>query len=172
MSKSDKSNPYLSIKLKDGTVKIELFNHIAPVHVERIGRLAKEGKYNNVVFHRVIEDFMAQTGDVKFGNISDNFDLSLSGTGGSDFPNLKAEFNKISFERGSLGMARAQDVDSANSQFFIMFKAGHFLNGQYTLFGQVTEGMEFIDNIKLGDSSNNGLVSDPDCMLEVLYHES
>ena len=172
MSKNDKLNPTLSINLKDGEVKIELFKDIAPEHVARIGNLAKEGKYDNVVFHRVIEDFMAQTGDVQFGNKLDNFNLSLAGTGGSDLPNLKAEFNKISFERGSIGMARAQDPNSANSQFFIMFKAGHFLNGQYTLFGQVIEGMEFVDNIKLGDSGNNGLVHKPDHMLKVVYHES
>ena len=172
MTKNDKSNPYLEIKLKDGVVTIELFKDIAPDHVERICQLAKAGKYDNVVFHRVIEDFMAQTGDVKFGNLSVGFDLNLAGTGGSDFPDLKGEFNKISFERGSVGMARAQDPDSANSQFFIMFKAGHFLNGQYTLFGQVVEGMEAVAKIKRGDSDNNGLVNEPDQMLEVTYHES
>ena len=172
MSKNDKLNPTLSINLKDGEVKIELFKDIAPEHVARIGNLAKEGKYDNVVFHRVIEDFMAQTGDVQFGNKLDNFNLSLAGTGGSDLPNLHAEFNKISFERGSIGMARAQDPNSANSQFFIMFKEGHFLNGQYTLFGQVIEGMEFVDNIKLGDAGDNGLVHEPDQMLKVDYNET
>lgn len=172
MSKKDTLNPHLIIELKHGKVKIELYKDLAPNHVDRISKLAQSGDYNGVVFHRVIEGFMAQTGDVKYGNSSKDFDLSLSGTGGSHHPNLKAEFNKIPFERGSLGMARSQSPDSANSQFFIMFAEGHFLNGQYTLFGQVVEGMEFVDKIKLGDASNNGLVMEPDQMLGVTYYES
>tara|TARA_B100000963_G_scaffold334093_1_gene326995 strand:- start:508 stop:1023 length:516 start_codon:yes stop_codon:yes gene_type:complete len=171
MSDKNNSNPTLVIKLKDGEVKITLFKDLAPNHVQRISQLAKEGKYNNVVFHRVIDGFMAQTGDIKYGNLSSNFDMSLAGTGGSSMPDLGAEFNKMSFERGSLGMARAQDPDSANSQFFIMFQEGSFLNGQYTLFGQVIEGMTYVDNIKRGDESNNGLVSNPDHMIEVIYHD-
>ncbi len=166
-----KSEPHLLIKLKYGEVKINLFKDLAPNHVQRIGQLAKEGRYNNVVFHRVIDGFMAQTGDVQYGNRSSNFDMNLAGTGGSALPNLGAEFNNMSFERGSLGMARSQDPDSANSQFFIMFQEGSFLNGQYTLFGQVSEGMTIVDNIKRGDESNNGLVSDPDHMIEVTYHD-
>ena len=124
-----------------------------------------------MVFHRVIDGFMAQTGDIQHGNLSSNFDMNLAGTGGSTLPNLGAEFNKMAFERGSLGMARAQDPNSANSQFFIMFQEGSFLNGQYTLFGQVADGMKYVDNIKRGDESNNGLVSEPDHMIEVTYHD-
>ena len=171
MSDKKKANPHLLIKLKDGEVKINLFKDLAPNHVERIEHLAKEGKYNNVVFHRVIDGFMAQTGDIQHGNLSSNFDMNLAGTGGSTLPNLGAEFNKMAFERGSLGMARAQDPNSANSQFFIMFQEGSFLNGQYTLFGQVADGMKYVDNIKRGDESNNGLVSEPDHMIEVTYHD-
>tara|TARA_B100000287_G_C20274959_1_gene639583 strand:+ start:55 stop:615 length:561 start_codon:yes stop_codon:yes gene_type:complete len=151
------------LKLKDGEVKIELFEDVAPKHVERIKKLANEGQYDNVVFHRVIDGFMAQTGDVKFGNSSnDNFDLRRAGMGGSDLPNLKEEFNNLPHDRGTLSMARSQDPNSANSQFFICFEPASFLDRQYTVFGKVINGMEFVDKIKRGDSNNNGAVSDPD----------
>ena len=151
------------LKLKDGDVKIELFSDIAPKHVERIKKLANDAKYDNVVFHRVIDGFMAQTGDVQFGNSSsENYDLRRVGTGGSDLPDLKEEFNDIPHERGTLSMARSQDPNSGNSQFFICFKPAPFLDRQYTVFGKVIEGMEFVDNIKRGDESNNGAVTDPD----------
>jgi len=151
------------LKLKDGDVKIELFEDVAPNHVKRIKQLAEEGKYDGVVFHRVIDGFMAQTGDVKFGNsTSDEFDLRRAGMGGSDLPDLKEEFSNLPHERGTLSMARSQDPNSANSQFFICFKEASFLDRQYTVFGKVIEGMEFVDNIKRGDQNNNGSVSDPD----------
>ena len=151
------------LKLKDGDVKIELFEETAPNHVKRIQQLAAEGKYNGVVFHRVIDGFMAQTGDVQFGNSSnDNFNLSRAGTGGSELPDLKEEFSELPHDRGTLSMARSQDPNSANSQFFICFKPAPFLDRQYTVFGKVIEGMEFVDKIKRGDENNNGSVSDPD----------
>ena len=151
------------LKLKDGEVKIELFQDVAPVHVERIKELANSGKYNGVVFHRVIDGFMAQTGDVKFGNSdSKEFDLSRAGMGGSDLSDLKAEFNNLPHERGTLSMARSQNPDSANSQFFICFQPAPFLDRQYTVFGKVISGMGFVDKIKKGDSNNNGAVTDPD----------
>ena len=151
------------LKLKDGDVKIELFEDVAPNHVKRIKELADSGKYDNVVFHRVIDGFMAQTGDVKFGNsASGEFDLSNAGKGSSDLPNLKQEFNSLPHERGTLSMARSSDPDSANSQFFICFKAAAFLDREYTVFGKVIDGMEYVDKIKRGDESNNGSVSDPD----------
>ena len=154
------------LKLKDGDVKIELFADVAPKHVERIKKLANEGKYDNVVFHRVIDGFMAQTGDVKFGNSSSpDYNLSRAGMGGSSLPNLKAEFSEVPHERGTLSMARSQDPNSANSQFFICFKAASFLDRQYTVFGKVIEGMEFVDNIKKGDESQNGSVENPDKIL-------
>ena len=151
------------LKLKDGDVKIELFEDVAPNHVKRIKELANSGKYDNVVFHRVIDGFMAQTGDVKFGNSeSKEFDLKRAGMGGSDFPDLKQEFNSLPHDRGTLSMARAQDPNSANSQFFICFQPAPFLDRQYTVFGKVIEGMEFVDKIKRGDQNNNGAVTDPD----------
>ena len=151
------------LKLKDGDVKIELFEDVAPNHVKRIKELAESGKYDGVVFHRVIDGFMAQTGDVKFGNSSNSeYDLRRAGMGGSDLPDLKQEFNDLPHERGTLSMARSSDPDSANSQFFICFKPAPFLHRQYTVFGKVLEGMEFVDKIKRGDDSNNGAVSDPD----------
>ena len=151
------------LKLKDGEVKIELFADIAPNHVKRIKELADSGKYDNVVFHRVIDGFMAQTGDVKFGNsTSKDFDLSRAGMGGSNLPDLKQEFSSVPHERGTLSMARSSDPDSANSQLFICFKASSFLDRQYTVFGKVLEGMEFVDKIKRGDDANNGSVSNPD----------
>ena len=150
------------LKLKDGDVKIKLFPEVAPKHVERIKKLADEGKYDNVVFHRVIDGFMAQTGDVEFGNSSStNFNISRAGTGGSDMPNLKAEFNNLPHERGTLSMARSTDPDSANSQFFICFEAAPHLDRNYSVFGKVIEGMEFVDKIKRGAGSS-GSVSDPD----------
>ena len=151
------------LKLKDGDIKIELYEDIAPNHVKRIKELADNGKYDNVVFHRVIDGFMAQTGDVKFGNSdSDDFDLRRAGMGGSDLPDLKQEFSSVPHERGTLSMARSSDPDSANSQFFICFKAAPFLDRQYTVFGKVLDGMELVDKIKRGDDGNNGAVSDPD----------
>ncbi len=151
------------LKLKDGDVKIELFEDVAPNHVKRIKELADKGKYDNVVFHRVIDGFMAQTGDVKFGNSeSKEFDLRRAGMGGSELPNLKQEFSSIPHDRGTLSMARSSDPDSANSQFFICFKPAPFLDRQYTVFGKVLEGMEFVDMIKKGDESDNGSVNDPD----------
>ena len=151
------------LKLKDGDVKIELFPDVAPQHVNRIKELANSGKYDGVVFHRVIEGFMAQTGDVKFGNIDgDNYDLGRAGMGGSDLPDLKSEFNNLPHERGTLSMARSADPNSANSQFFICFDAAPFLDRQYTVFGKVVSGMEFVDKIKRGDSNNNGAVTEPD----------
>ena len=151
------------LKLKDGDVKIELFEDVAPNHVERIKELANSGKYDNVVFHRVIDGFMAQTGDVKFGNSeSKEFDLRRAGMGGSDMPDLEQEFNSLPHDRGTLSMARAQDPNSANSQFFICFQPAPFLDRQYTVFGKVIEGMEFVDKIKRGDQNNNGAVTDPD----------
>ncbi len=151
------------LKLKDGEVKIELFPDVAPGHVKRIKELANSGKYNGVVFHRVIDGFMAHTGDVQFGNSdSKEFNLSRAGMGGSDLPDLKAEFNNLPHERGTLSMARSQNPDSANSQFFICFQPAPFLDRQYTVFGKVISGMEFVDKIKRGDSNNNGAVTDPD----------
>ena len=144
------------LKLKDGDVKIELYEDKAPNHVKRIKLLAEEGKYNGVVFHRVIDGFMAQTGDVKFGNSSnDNFNLRSAGTGGSDLPDLKEEFSDLPHQRGTLSMARSQDPNSANSQFFICFKEASFLDKQYTVFGKVIEGMEFVDKIKRGEPASN-----------------
>ena len=151
------------LKLKDGDIKIELFEKVAPNHVKRIKQLAEDGKYDGVVFHRVIDGFMAQTGDVKFGNSSnDGFDLKRAGQGGSDLPDLKEEFSDLPHERGTLSMARSQNPNSANSQFFICFKESSFLDRQYTVFGKVIEGMELVDMIKKGDSDDNGSVSDPD----------
>ena len=151
------------LKLKDGEVKIELFEDVAPNHVKRIKELANSGKYDNVVFHRVIDGFMAQTGDVKFGNLdSENFDLRRAGMGGSDLPDLVQEFNSLPHDRGTLSMARSSDPNSANSQFFICFQPAPFLDRQYTVFGKVLEGMDFVDKIKRGDQNNNGAVTDPD----------
>ena len=151
------------LKLKDGDVKIELFEDVAPNHVKRIKELANSGKYDNVVFHRVIDGFMAQTGDVKFGNSNNkDFDLNRAGMGGSDLPDLKEEFNSLPHERGTLSMARSSDPNSANSQFFICFAPAPFLDRQYTVFGKVVEGMEFVDKIKRGDQNNNGAVTNPD----------
>ena len=151
------------LKLKDGDVAIELFPDIAPKHVERIKTLADSGKYDGVVFHRDIDGFMAQTGDVQFGKSnSDSYDIRIAGTGGSEYPDLKAEFSSAPHERGTLSMARSSDPNSANSQFFICFKDAPFLDRQYTVFGKVIEGMEFVDKIKRGDQNQNGSVENPD----------
>ena len=150
------------LKLKDGDVKIEMYPDVAPNHVKRIQELANSGQYDNVVFHRVIEGFMAQTGDVKFGNSSSkDFDLRRAGIGGSDLPDLNQEFNDLHHDRGTVSMARSSDPNSANSQFFICFKPAPFLDRQYTVFGKVIEGMEFVDMITKGDG-DNGAVSNPD----------
>ena len=141
----------LVIELKDGTVVIEMLPEVAPRHVERIKALARAGEYDNVAFHRVIDGFMAQTGDVANGDMEDNFNLRRAGTGGSKHPDLPAEFSKLPFDRGAVGMARSSSPNSGNSQFFIMFDAGHFLNGQYTVWGRVTEGMEHVDAITRGE---------------------
>ena len=151
------------LKLKSGDVKIELFEDVAPKHVERIKKLANDGLYNDVVFHRVIDGFMAQTGDVKFGNSSSkDFDLRRAGMGGSDLPDLPSEFNDLPHEKGTLSMARSSDPNSANSQFFICFEPAPFLDRNYTVFGKVIDGMEHVEKIKRGDSNNNGSVTDPD----------
>lgn len=162
------ANPnQITIQLKDGPVVIQLMPEVAPQHAKRIKELAAKGEYNNVAFHRVIEGFMAQTGDVQYGNMAKNFQPEMAGQGGSELPNLPAEFSKVPFERGTVGMARAQDPNSANSQFFIMFAPGDFLNGQYTVVGKVVSGMQYVDKIKRGDQDNNGSVADPDRMLKV-----
>ncbi|EBA16143.1 peptidyl-prolyl cis-trans isomerase, cyclophilin-type [Roseobacter sp. SK209-2-6] len=153
----------------NGTVKIDLFEDVAPKHVEQIAALAAEGKYDGVVFHRVIEDFMAQTGDVQFGRIGG--DMSRAGMGGSERADLPAEFSKLPFDRGVVGMARSQNPNSANSQFFIMFKPGHFLNGDYTVVGQVTEGMDVVDAIKRGAGNNGSVLGKPDVMSKVVVTE-
>ena len=162
-NKSFTEENLMILKLKDGDVKIELFDDKAPNHVKRIKELADKGKYDNVIFHRVIDGFMAQTGDVQFGNSSSNdFDLRRAGMGGSDLPDLKQEFSNLPHDRGTLSMARSSDPNSANSQFFICFKPAPFLDKQYTVFGKVIDGMEFVDKIKRGDEKNNGSVTDPD----------
>ena len=150
------------MKLKDGEVKIELYSDLAPNHVKRFKQLSKEKKYDGVVFHRVIDGFMAQTGDVQFGNTNlESFDIRRAGTGGSEYPDLNAEFSNTPHERGTLSMARSGNPNSANSQFFICFKSAPQLDRQYTVFGKVIEGMEFVDLIKRGEGSN-GEVSNPD----------
>ena len=155
------------LKLKDGDVKIELFDDVAPNHVKRIKELATAGKYDGVVFHRVIDGFMAQSGDVKFGNSnSKEFNLSMAGTGGSELPDLKAEFSDIPHERGVLSAARSADPNSANSQFFICFESAPHLDRQYSVFGKVIKGMEFVDNIKKGQGPN-GSVKDPDKIISL-----
>ncbi len=155
------------LKLKYGEVVLELYPEKAPNHVKRFKKLSDEGKYDNVVFHRVIDGFMAQTGDVKFGNSSSpDFNLSLAGTGGSDLPDLKAEFSDIAHSRGILSAARSADPNSANSQFFICFESAPHLDRQYSAFGKVVKGMEFVDMIKKGDP-NSGSVSDPDKIISL-----
>ena len=155
------------LKLTYGEVEIELYPDKAPNHVERFKELSNSGKYDGVVFHRVIDGFMAQTGDVKFGNSTSNdFNLSLAGTGGSDLPNLKAEFTDVAHTRGVLSAARSADPNSANSQFFICFESAPHLDRQYSAFGKVIKGMEFVDKIKKGDP-NSGAVSNPDKIISI-----
>ena len=150
------------IELKDGTVVIELLPDVAPKHSERMKELAREGAYDNVAFHRVIDGFMAQTGDVEHGDMEDGFNIRRAGTGGSDLPDLPAEFSKLPHDRGTLGAARSMNPNSANSQFFINFKDNHFLNGQYTVYGRVISGMEHVDAIVRGEPPMN-----PDRMISV-----
>ncbi|MBL8578773.1 MAG: peptidylprolyl isomerase [Mesorhizobium sp.] len=157
----------LIIALKDGDVTIALRPDLAPQHVARIKELAREGAYDNVAFHRVIDGFMAQTGDVQYGDLNDGYDASAAGMGSSSKPDLPAEFTAEPFVRGTVGMARAQNPNSANSQFFITFGDASFLNNQYTVVGQVASGMDLVDNIKKGDEANNGSVADPDRMIKV-----
>ena len=155
------------LKLKDGDVEIELYPKIAPNHVKRFETLANEGKYDGVVFHRVIDGFMAQTGDVKFGNSnSPDYNLDLAGTGGSDLPNLKAEFSDTAHNKGVLSMARSADPNSANTQFFIVFESAPHLDRSYSAFGKVIKGMEFVDKIKKGEGSN-GSVENPDKIISL-----
>lgn len=152
-----------------GVIKVDLMEDIAPQHAERLTALAKAGAYDGVVFHRVIDGFMAQTGDVEFG--TSGGDMRRAGTGGSDMPDLPAEFSDVPFDRGVVGMARSQDPNSANSQFFIMFDEGYFLNGQYTVVGKVTEGLEVLDAIKRGAGANGEIAGDPDKMISVTASE-
>ena len=161
------NNNIMILKLTYGEVEIELYPDKAPNHVKRFKELADSGKYNGVVFHRVIDGFMAQTGDVKFGNSnSPDYNISMAGTGGSELPNLKAEFNDIAHTRGILSAARSADPDSANSQFFICLESAPHLDRQYSAFGRVIKGMEFIDKIKKGDP-NSGSVLDPDKIISL-----
>ena len=155
------------LKLKSGDVIIELYQDIAPNHVHRFKQLAQEKKYDGVVFHRVIPGFMAQTGDVEFGNINlESYDIKRAGTGGSRYPNLKAEFSDLPHEKGTLSMARSADPNSANSQFFICLETASHLDRNYSVFGKVVKGMEFVDLIKKGQGSN-GEVSDPDKIISL-----
>ena len=150
----------------NGTIVIDLFEDIAPLHTAQIKAIAEAGDYNGVVFHRVIDGFMAQTGDVEFGKI-DGGDMSMAGRGGSNRPDLPAEFSDLPFDRGVVGMARSQNPNSANSQFFIMFAPGYFLNGEYTVVGAVTEGMDVVDAIKRGEGRNGEVIGQPDVMADV-----
>ena len=167
INQSNAEEDFMVLKLKDGNVVIELFEDIAPNHVKRFKTLSLEKKYDGVVFHRVIDGFMAQTGDVQFGNSTlDSYDLERAGTGGSEYPDLKAEFSDIPHERGTLSMARSSDPNSANSQFFICFTSTPHLDRQYTVFGKVISGMEFIDLIKKGEGSDGG-VTEPDKIISL-----
>ena len=148
-----------------GQIEIDLFEDVAPLHVAQILKLAEQRRYDNVVFHRVIEGFMAQTGDVEYGNAEG--DIAFAGRGGSELPDLPAEFSDIKFDRSIVGMARTQDPNSANSQFFIMFEPGYFLNGQYTVIGKVVSGMEVVDQIKIGKGPNGAVLGVPDKMVSV-----
>ncbi|MBZ9800705.1 MULTISPECIES: peptidylprolyl isomerase [unclassified Mesorhizobium] len=156
------------ITLKGGDVTIALRPDLAPKHVAQIKKLVRDHAYDNVAFHRVIGGFMAQTGDVKFGNMEKGFNAQAVGTGGSDLPDLPAEFSQTEhYKRGVVGMARSQDPNSANSQFFIMFAPAPPLDGQYTIVGNVVSGMDLVDKIKKGDEADNGTVTDPDRMIKV-----
>lgn len=162
MSDADTLENTVIIELANGPVRIELLPDIAPLHCARMKELARAGAYDNVAFHRVIDAFMAQTGDVKNGNMEQDFNLRLAGTGGSDMPDLPAEFSRIPHDRGTIGAARSQNPDSANSQFFINFKDNHFLNGQYTVYGRVVSGMEHVDALTRGEPP-----ASPDRMISV-----
>jgi cyclophilin family peptidyl-prolyl cis-trans isomerase len=169
---AQEGKPHLILTLEDGVVDIELLPEIAPKHVERVITLTNEGLYNGVVFHRVIDGFMAQTGDVANGNAdSPNYNLAMAGTGGSDLPDVEAEFNSESFQRGVLGAARSQDPNSFNSQFFITTDDASFLDGQYTVFGKVVSGMEAVDALEKGPQERNGAVANPDKIVkaEIAY---
>ncbi|TPI34453.1 peptidylprolyl isomerase [Mesorhizobium sp. B3-2-1] len=156
------------ITLKDGDVTVALRPDLAPKHVAQIKKLVRDHAYDNVAFHRVIDGFMAQTGDVKFGNMEKGFNAQAVGTGGSDLPDLPAEFSQTEhYKRGVVGMARSQDPNSANSQFFIMFAPAPPLDGQYTIVGNVVSGMDLVDKIKKGDEADNGTVTEPDRMIKV-----
>ena len=157
---------FLTIELKSGDVVIKLRPDVAPKHVAQIKTLAENGEYDNVAFHRVIDGFMAQTGDVEFGDMEDGYTPNRAGTGGSSLGNIDAEFSDVPYDKGVVGMARSQNPNSANSQFFIMFDEGYFLNGQYTVVGEVVSGMEFVDGIKRG-VGQSGSVQDPDRMISV-----
>ena len=160
---ADENKDIIHMTLKDGIVVIETKPDVAPKHVKQIKQLIEEGQYDGVVFHRVIDGFMAQTGDVEFGNSNkDDFNLSRAGTGGSNLPDIEAEFSDANHGRGALSMARAQNPNSANSQFFICFGDASFLDGQYSVWGQVIEGMEFVDNIKRGEPPQ-----DPDKIIKM-----
>ena len=164
----DGPGPNLEIMISgeaNGRVVIDMLPDVAPKHVEQITALAGNGAYDGVVFHRVIDGFMAQTGDVQFGKSGG--DMRRAGTGGSDKPDLPAEFSDVPYDRGIVGMARSQNPNSANSQFFIMFKEGYFLNGQYTVVGRVIEGMDVVDSIKLGAGPNGSVIGAPDMMQTV-----
>mgnify|MGYP001060463710 CR=1 FL=1 len=155
--------PHLILEVEGGQVDIQLLPELAPKHVERVITLTEQGAYDGVVFHRVIDGFMAQTGDVRFGKKGgENFDLARAGMGGSDLPDVEAEFNDESFGRGVLGAARSQDPNSFNSQFFITTADASFLDGQYTVFGKVVSGMELVDALEKGPAEQNGAVADPD----------
>jgi peptidylprolyl isomerase len=172
LAQEDGPGPNLVIEVSgaaNGTIVIDLLPEVAPLHVEQITALAREGAYDGVVFHRVIDGFMAQTGDVEFGRIGG--DMGMAGRGGSSRPDIPAEFSDVPFERGTVGMARAASPDSANSQFFIMFAEGSFLNGQYTVFGRVIEGMEVVDAIKRGEGQNGSVIGQPDVMTTVRVAE-
>ncbi|MEM8554347.1 MAG: peptidylprolyl isomerase [Pseudomonadota bacterium] len=155
----------------NGVITVDLFEDVAPNHVAHITELAGEGAYDDVVFHRVINGFMAQTGDVEFGKMGPDFSMQMAGRGGSDRPDLEAEFSDVVYDRGVLGMARSRDPNSANSQFFIMFAPAPHLNGQYTVIGQVTEGMDIVDAIKRGEGPNGSVIGEPDRMVTVVVTE-
>ena len=164
---AQEGKPHLILTLEGGTVDIELLKDLAPKHVERVIALTEEGAYDGVVFHRVIDGFMAQTGDVKFGKTGGpSFNLAQAGMGGSDLPDVEAEFNSESFGRGVVGAARSQDPNSFNSQFFITYADASFLNGQYTVFGKVVSGMDVVDGLEKGPQSANGAVANPDKIVD------
>jgi cyclophilin family peptidyl-prolyl cis-trans isomerase len=160
---AQEGKPHLVLTLEDGVVDIELLPELAPKHVERVVALTEAGEYDGVVFHRVIDGFMAQTGDVANGDSADpSYNLAMAGTGGSDLPDVEAEFNSESFQRGVVGAARSQNPNSFNSQFFITYADASFLDGQYTVFGKVVSGMEAVDALEKGPQEMNGAVANPD----------